>query len=65
VVSETVRAFFTFLTFLQNQNLRFARLHVLHVYTFTRLLERCYRHAGCLQLSHVRTADPSADGRRA
>ena len=22
------------------------------------------RHAGCLQLSHVRTADPSADGRR-
>ena len=23
-----------------------------------------YRHAGCLQLSHVRTADPSADGRR-
>jgi len=22
-----------------------------------------YRHAGCLQLSHVRTADPSADGR--
>ena len=24
----------------------------------------CYRHAGCLQLSHVRTADPSADGCR-
>jgi len=23
-----------------------------------------YRHAGCLQLSHVRTADSSADGRR-
>ena len=23
-----------------------------------------YRHAGCLQLSRVRTADPSADGRR-
>jgi len=23
-----------------------------------------YRHAGCLQLTHVRTADPSADGRR-
>ena len=23
-----------------------------------------YRHAGCLQLSHVRTADPFADGRR-
>ena len=23
-----------------------------------------YRHAGCLQLSHVWTADPSADGRR-
>jgi len=23
-----------------------------------------YRHSGCLQLSHVRTADPSADGRR-
>ena len=23
-----------------------------------------YRHAGCLQLSHVRTADPSVDGRR-
>ena len=23
-----------------------------------------YRRAGCLQLSHVRTADPSADGRR-
>jgi len=23
-----------------------------------------YRHAGCLQLSHVRTADPTADGRR-
>ena len=23
-----------------------------------------YRHAGCLQLSHVRTADPSADGCR-
>jgi len=23
-----------------------------------------YRHADCLQLSHVRTADPSADGRR-
>ena len=23
-----------------------------------------YRHAGCLQLSHVRTADPSADERR-
>jgi len=23
-----------------------------------------YRHTGCLQLSHVRTADPSADGRR-
>ena len=23
-----------------------------------------YRHAGCLQLSHVRTVDPSADGRR-
>jgi len=23
-----------------------------------------YRHAGCLQLGHVRTADPSADGRR-
>ena len=23
-----------------------------------------YRHAGCLQPSHVRTADPSADGRR-
>ena len=23
-----------------------------------------YRYAGCLQLSHVRTADPSADGRR-
>ena len=23
-----------------------------------------YRHAGCLQLSHVRTADPSADGHR-
>ena len=23
-----------------------------------------YRHAGCLQLSHVRTADQSADGRR-
>jgi len=23
-----------------------------------------YRHAGCLQVSHVRTADPSADGRR-
>ena len=23
-----------------------------------------YTHAGCLQLSHVRTADPSADGRR-
>ena len=23
-----------------------------------------YRQAGCLQLSHVRTADPSADGRR-
>ena len=23
-----------------------------------------YRHVGCLQLSHVRTADPSADGRR-
>ena len=23
-----------------------------------------YRHAGCLQLSHVRIADPSADGRR-
>jgi len=23
-----------------------------------------YRHAGCLQFSHVRTADPSADGRR-
>jgi len=22
-----------------------------------------YRHAGCLQLSHVRTADPPADGR--
>jgi len=22
------------------------------------------RHAGCLQLSHVRTADPSADGRK-
>ena len=24
----------------------------------------CYRHAGCLQLRHVRTAEPSADGRR-
>ena len=24
-----------------------------------------YRYAGCLQLSRVRTADPSADGRRA
>jgi len=23
-----------------------------------------YRHAGCLHISHVRTADPSADGRR-
>jgi len=23
-----------------------------------------YRHAGCLQLSRVRSADPSADGRR-
>ena len=23
-----------------------------------------YRHAGCLQLSHVRTAEPFADGRR-
>jgi len=23
-----------------------------------------YRHAGCLQLSHMRTVDPSADGRR-
>jgi len=23
-----------------------------------------YRHAGCLQLSHVRSADPSADGRK-
>ena len=23
-----------------------------------------YRHAGCVQLSHVRTADPFADGRR-
>ena len=23
-----------------------------------------YRHTGCLQLSHVRTADPSASGRR-
>jgi len=23
-----------------------------------------YGHAGCLQLSHVLTADPSADGRR-
>ena len=23
-----------------------------------------YRHVGCLQLSHERTADPSADGRR-
>ena len=25
---------------------------------------RGYRHACCLQLNHVRTADPSADGRR-
>ena len=24
----------------------------------------CYRNAGCLQLSHMRTADQSADGRR-
>ena len=29
-----------------------------------RAAARGYRHAGCLQLSHVRTADPSADGLR-